>query len=184
VRSATGHQLLSPHFVSFHGDGTAPSWPGAYFDDAKNWALVSAIVGDPQAHVTHVFVAAPLRARLLAYADHAGVPAAVRMHAAELMQQPHGTLPHDDHFHVRIGCPPHQSGCVENPPMRARAGAAFASGRARRRGPPEPGRMDVTTPAPTHPALPPLPPPSRGSAPQGDEMPPASATIPVDDVDG
>ncbi len=105
VRSATGKQLLSPHFVPFRSDGTAPTWPGAYFDDAKNWALVAAIVGDPEARVTHVFVAAPLRARLLSYAEHAGAPQETRMRAAELMQQPRGTLPHDDHFHVRIGCP-------------------------------------------------------------------------------
>ncbi len=31
------------------------------------------------------------------------------------MIQPHGTLPHDDHFHVRIACPSNMSGCVENP---------------------------------------------------------------------
>ena len=29
---------------AFRGDGTAPSWPGALFDDARNWALVSAIL--------------------------------------------------------------------------------------------------------------------------------------------
>ena len=51
-----------------------PAGPGAYFDDAKNWALVAALVDDPEAHVTHLFVAAPLRARLLAYAERIGAP--------------------------------------------------------------------------------------------------------------
>ena len=87
VRSATGRQLMAPHFVSFRADGTAPTWPGAYFDDAKNWALVASLVGDAQAHVTHLFVASPLRARLLAFAEHAGAPQETRMRAAELMQQ-------------------------------------------------------------------------------------------------
>lgn len=32
--------------------------------------------------------------------------------------QPHGSLPHDDHFHVRIGCPAGQRACVENPAPR------------------------------------------------------------------
>ncbi|HEX3769618.1 MAG TPA: penicillin-insensitive murein endopeptidase, partial [Polyangiaceae bacterium] len=120
VRGASGKQLLAPHFVAFKADGTAPSWPGAYFDDAKNWTLVSSMVADPEANVTHVFVASWIRARLLAYAERAGTPAALRMRAAELMQQPRGALPHDDHFHVRIGCPPHQSSCIENPSARAR----------------------------------------------------------------
>src|SRR5580693_2291003 len=118
VRGGNGRQLLSRQFVAFRGDGTAASWPGAYFDDAKNWLLVSALVSDPEAHVTHLFVAAPLRARLLAYAERMGAPASVRMRAAELLQQPHGALPHDDHFHVRIGCPSRMSSCIENPAVR------------------------------------------------------------------
>ena len=115
VRSSAGKELLPAHFVAFHGDGSAPTWPGAYFDDARNWALVASLVEDPEAHVTHVFVAAPLRARLLSYAERVGAPMAIRVHAAEVMQQPRGALPHDDHFHVRIGCPAHMHGCIENP---------------------------------------------------------------------
>jgi penicillin-insensitive murein endopeptidase len=121
VRGSTGHQLLASHFVQFRGDGTAISWPGAYFDDAKNWSLVAAMLGDEPAHVTHIFVAAPLRARLLAYAERVGAPLTLRVRAAEIMQQPHGALPHDDHFHVRIACPGHMSGCVENPMVHVHA---------------------------------------------------------------
>jgi penicillin-insensitive murein endopeptidase len=79
--------------------------------------LVQAMVTDPEAHVTHLFIAAPLRARLLAYAERIGAPANVRMRAAEVLQQPHGALPHDDHFHVRIGCPSNMRECVENPSL-------------------------------------------------------------------
>ncbi len=118
IRSQTHHPLYSDHMVSFRGDGTAPSWPGAIFDDARNWALVSAIVQDPHARVTYIFVAAPLRARLLAFAQHIGAPLAVRNRAAELMVQPRGSLPHDDHFHVRIGCPSGMNACVELPTPR------------------------------------------------------------------
>jgi penicillin-insensitive murein DD-endopeptidase len=119
VRNAAGTQLLESHFVRFKGDGTAVGWPGAYFDEPKNWALVSSLLSDPQAHVTHIFISAPLRGRLLGYAEKIGALSALRMRAAEILQQPHGTLPHDDHFHVRIGCPPHMSGCVENPFVRS-----------------------------------------------------------------
>jgi penicillin-insensitive murein endopeptidase len=115
MRSQTGKALYAEHFVAFAGDGTAASWPGAYFDDAKNWALVSALVTDPFAHVSHIFVATPLRARLMAYAERMGVPLSVRVRASEVMAQPHGALPHDDHFHVRISCPSGMTGCVENP---------------------------------------------------------------------
>jgi penicillin-insensitive murein endopeptidase len=157
VRTAAGKQLFESHFVPFRADGTAASWPDAYFDDAKNWALVAAMLTDPEARVTHIFVAAPLRARLLTYAEKNGVAPALRLHAAEIMQQPHGTLPHDDHFHVRIGCPAGMTECVENPAARARtvraADPALAHGR---RGPithaPAGNATFVmpVTPAPSH----------------------------------
>jgi penicillin-insensitive murein endopeptidase len=189
VRSASGRQLLPKHFVQFRGDGTSAAWPGAYFDDAKNWLLVQAMVTDPEAHVTHLFVAAPLRARLLAYAERIGAPANVRMRAAEVLQQPHGALPHDDHFHVRIGCPSHMSACVENPAARQHHGAAMiAHGR---RG--TTGHGGLVTPAPTaHGANPPpqASPPPAVTEPGDDEpgtepdVPPASMRVPIDDVDG
>lgn len=185
VRSASGKPLLPSRFVAFRGDGSAVGWPGAQFDDAKNWALVAAMIGDSQAHVTHLFVAAPLRARLLQYAERTGAPAQLRMRAAEVMQQPHGSLPHDDHFHVRIGCPPHMGGCVENP-MAARAHHAphgavpFARGRrgsaARTIVTPAPTRAPVE-PAPAPPAAPVDPEPSP-------DAPPAVMSAPIDDVDG
>lgn len=150
VRAASGKQLLESHFVPFRADGTAASWPGAYFDDAKNWALVAAFLTDPDARVTHVFVAAPLRARLLAYAEKNGVSPALRLRAAEILQQPRGTLPHDDHFHVRIGCPAHMSECIENPAVRVHVTEpALAHGR---RGPITHGPHDFepVAAAPSH----------------------------------
>jgi penicillin-insensitive murein endopeptidase len=190
IKSAGGRQLLPSRFVQFRGDGTAASWPGAYFDDAKNWLLVSALVSDPEAHVTHLFVAAPLRARLLAYAERIGAPASVRVRAAEVLQQPHGALPHDDHFHVRIGCPSHMSGCVENPSMRAHHPPSLGA-HGRKAPPPRP----VVTPAPTGhgpppsqlPSLPPAPTtqPSQGQdEPDEPDAPPMSMPAPIDDVDG
>jgi penicillin-insensitive murein endopeptidase len=115
VRNLQGKPLLAEHFVAFRGDGSAPSWPGAAFDDARNWALVRSLLTDPEAHVTHIFVAMPLRARLLAYAAKSGAPPELRNRAALTMLQPHGALPHDDHFHVRISCPSWQRECVEVP---------------------------------------------------------------------
>jgi len=115
VEDSRGRQLFAEHMVPFRGDGTSAVWPGAKFDDAKNWALVAAVLEDPAARVTHIFVSSPLRQRLLAFAAHAGVAEGLRTRAAFAMVQPHGTLPHDDHFHVRIACPGGMSGCIENP---------------------------------------------------------------------
>ena len=182
VRTVRGRQLLAPHFVQFRGDGTAPTWPGALFDDAKNWALVASMVADPEAHVTHLFIASPLRARLLAFAERTGAPASVRLRAAEVLQQPRGALPHDDHFHVRIGCPPHMSGCVENPAPRALPHAPAPLATRRRRASPS---RALVTPAPT----PNVPAPAPAPAPVVDEPAnepdaPAVLPAPIDDVDG
>jgi penicillin-insensitive murein endopeptidase len=203
IRTSTGKPLMPTHFVAFQGDGTARTWPGAYFDDARNWALVASMLADPEAHVTHVFVAAPLRARLLAYADHVGAPAQLRMRAAELMQQPRGALPHDDHFHVRIGCPARMSGCIENPMMRPRKPELLAHGRrggaAHGASPAGATAATLAEPAaraPSH--LHPLPgegnaPPSEQPAAPGapaapepttPDAPPATLATPIDDVDG
>jgi penicillin-insensitive murein endopeptidase len=114
--------------VAFTGEGTAPSWPGAHFDEARNWALVSSIVSDPHARVTHIFVATPIRERLLAYAAKIGASPAIRSKVAEVLAQPHGALPHDDHFHVRIACPSGMDKCIEQPLAKHHGhGAALAS---------------------------------------------------------
>jgi penicillin-insensitive murein endopeptidase len=115
VQDAHGRQLFAEHMVAFRGDGTSAVWPGAHFDDAKNWALVAAVLDDPAARVTHIFVSSPLRQRLLAFAAHNGVAEGLRTRAAFAMVQPRGTLPHDDHFHVRIACPAGMTACIENP---------------------------------------------------------------------
>jgi penicillin-insensitive murein endopeptidase len=195
IHSQKGQPLYSDHFVPFKGDSTAPSWPGAYFDDARNWALVSSLVNDPHARITYIFVATPIRARLLAYAERIGAPLATRSHAAELMAQPRGSLPHDDHFHVRIGCPPDSAGCIELPTMaRGKRLARDPVGHVRI-GPG--GAPSSASSAGGARAIPPTNPPPPAAAPVAedhddprspevtpDEAPPASWTSPIDDVDG
>jgi penicillin-insensitive murein endopeptidase len=195
IKSQTGRPLYSDHFVPFKGDGTAPSWPGAYFDDARNWALVSALLGDPHARITYLFVATPIRARLLAYAERVGAPLSVRSHAAELMAQPRGSLPHDDHFHVRIACPPDSRGCIELPTVTkkriARGPVAHVTiGPGGGAGPHAPSGQTHGIPSsnpPPRDAVPDAPDPEDGASPKAspeDEAPPAAWTAPIDDVDG
>ena len=196
VRSQTGKPLLADHFVQFKGDGTAVSWPGAFFDDARNWALVAALVTDGVARVSHLFVATPLRARLLSYAERIGAPMHVRVRASEVMAQPHGALPHDDHFHVRIGCPANMPGCIEDPTAKK---ARFArvpvphgrnhSGIANAHTAPSPSPTPTPTPSPTPTPTPtptpsptPMPAPTQGM-PSTDRLDDAPAMM-IDDVDG
>jgi penicillin-insensitive murein endopeptidase len=162
IKNTANKPIYGDHLVSFLPDGTAPSWPGARFDDARNWALVASLVGDGRAHITHIFVATPIRARLLEYAAKIGAPHDLRVRASQLMAQPRGSLPHDDHFHVRIACPAGMKKCVELPKRRAPRGAvahghssAAHAGHASSR-PPAPASRSAgkpeSTPAPARPS--------------------------------
>src|SRR5262249_52734313 len=75
----------------------------------------------PHHAVRQIFIYAPLRARLLAYASKVGAPRELRLKAARAMMQPVNALPHDDHFHIRISCPADQVdlGCLDLPLWRA-----------------------------------------------------------------
>jgi len=113
LRNPADKPLLPARFVTFSPRGEATDLAGAVFDDARNWALVEALVDDREARVSHIFVARHIRARLLRYAELRGVPSELRQRAADVMMQP-SQAAHDDHFHVRIGCPPDQGRkCVE-----------------------------------------------------------------------
>jgi len=105
--------ILPLRFVAFSAAGSAPAMPGAIFDDARNWALIEALVDDPFARVSYIFVAAHIRTRLLRYAEQMGVSSALRQRVAEVMMQPRRAV-HDDHFHIRVACPREQHRtCVE-----------------------------------------------------------------------
>jgi penicillin-insensitive murein endopeptidase len=95
------------HMVSFDDDGVA--WRDGrrlHFDTARNWALVRALLTDPEAQVVRVFISTALRARLLDYATWTREPPELVAHAAEVLAQPGDSEAHDDHMHVRIAPPP------------------------------------------------------------------------------
>lgn len=162
VKNAAGKPIYGDHMVAFVGDGTAPTWPGAHFDDARNWALVAAILGDGHAKVTHIFVATPIRERLLAYAAKIGASPMIRSRAAEVLAQPRGSLPHDDHFHVRIGCPAGMDKCIEQPTVKRHIGAHGAI--ASHGHPAHPSHSASAGLASRAPASTPAPAPARGAA--------------------
>lgn len=137
VRSsgARGVPVQLDDYVRF--DGRGRSYDGAYvFDTARNWALVRVLLGDPHAHVERIFVSTPLRALLLRHAVASGAPGATVDQAARTLAQPARVSPHDNHFHVRIGCPRGDRAChagVFNfTPTRRRVVRAAARARSRR----------------------------------------------------
>ncbi len=131
VRSRQGKALIPDTLTQFRENGAAAHWKGAFFDEAKTWTFIQSLVSDPQARVTHIFIASHLRRRLLDHAAKLGVAAPVRLRAAGVMMQPHGSLPHDDHFHVRVACPHGQKVCVERPAVPKRAKSKKKLGRRR-----------------------------------------------------
>lgn len=132
---AAGHPVETRRFHHVRWDGRAGDALSLRFDDARNWELVKAWVTDPHARVQHIFIAAPLRTRLLVYARAHGTYLPVLQRASIAMKQPRHALPHDDHFHVRIACPGSQRDvCVSEPARRAATrGKKRATKRVRRR---------------------------------------------------
>jgi penicillin-insensitive murein endopeptidase len=89
------------------------------FDDARNWALVEALIEDIAAEVQWIFVSRGLKARLLAFALGAGREPEIVERAASMLHQPGDSAWHDDHFHVRIYCPAGEAGrhCLDTGPL-------------------------------------------------------------------
>ncbi|XXX75948.1 penicillin-insensitive murein endopeptidase [Sorangium sp. So ce134] len=114
VVNSRGKTLRTDRFVAFDDKGNAIGLPGARFDDMRNWAFVEALLQDRQAGVKYLFVTDALKARLLAYAAKKRVPAELRGRAAAAMMSPRDADLHNDHFHIRVTCPPSmRAACVE-----------------------------------------------------------------------
>jgi penicillin-insensitive murein DD-endopeptidase len=88
----------------------APKWtrdiPERYFDLARNWALVRALLTDPAIEVDRIFVSHRIRRWLLDYAEERGEPDDLRQRAALALRRPSNGESHDDHLHLRIKCSP------------------------------------------------------------------------------
>lgn len=91
----------------------------AYFDYEKNWQLIEALLTSDEAQVQWIFVSSGLKVRLLSYALAAGKDMDVIYRAAHVLHQPKDSAIHNDHFHVRIYCPPQNESvaCVQRRPI-------------------------------------------------------------------
>jgi penicillin-insensitive murein DD-endopeptidase len=107
--NAKGRAIALDRFVAFGADGVARDGSGLLFDDWRNWLLLEAWAQDRRAGLSHIFVATPLKHRLLAWAARRPAFRKRIDQVAALLKQPENAEPHDDHFHVRISCPKNQA---------------------------------------------------------------------------
>jgi penicillin-insensitive murein endopeptidase len=106
MRDQQGKSSRFWRFVTFGSEGVAQGALGTlYFDDARNWAVVSTMLRDPGARVQYVFVAQPIRTRLLMEGRRQAESDDFLRAAAAVMVEPRERHKHDNHFHVRIYCP-------------------------------------------------------------------------------
>lgn len=102
---------------------SAPAGPPLHprrFDLARNWALVKALVTDPEVPVQWIFIGRKLNRLLIRYAKRKREPPELIVRALRVMRQPGDASPHTDHFHVRIFCAPsdRKLGCNDRGPSR------------------------------------------------------------------
>ncbi|MBX7197498.1 MAG: penicillin-insensitive murein endopeptidase [Sandaracinaceae bacterium] len=179
LTDVAGRPVARDRFMTILPNGIAAADSHVRFDDGRNWALVSALVSDPKARVTHIFAVNYLRTRLLAYAARVGAPAALRAKVAEVMMQPHHALPHDDHFHVRVACPANSEQCIEWPISstgKSKGPAALAKTKPPKQ-PKPPTKKLLRARSTGHPSVQPLapatsaPPPAASIAPAPEPLP-------------
>lgn len=106
VTDEAGQPAVMPTLLPLDEQGRYEGEHGVFvFDVPKNWALVEGFLrwgGDGK--IQFIFVADWLRDQLIEYATAQGFDPAVIAKARALMRQPRATLPHNDHFHLRIFC--------------------------------------------------------------------------------
>src|SRR5262249_54768621 len=74
-----------------------------YFDTARNWLLVRALIEDRNSAVQRIFIAAPLKSLVIEWARSRGEPDWLIAKADAILGQPSDSTAHDDHMHVRVG---------------------------------------------------------------------------------
>jgi penicillin-insensitive murein endopeptidase len=115
----SGQSIEGSGFFAFDERGvSANAGRLAFFDTARNWALVRSLLTDPDAPVQWIFCADGIKARLLAYAAEHEPDAGVLLRASYVVHQPSYGNPHRDHFHVRIACTAEERarGCLDDGP--------------------------------------------------------------------
>ena len=87
-------------------------------DIELEWRLVRALLTSQDIGVQFLFVSRTVEALLVDYALSRGEPLELVLRAQSVMLQPGDSMPHDDHFHLRIACTPEEAlaGCMGGGP--------------------------------------------------------------------
>ena len=109
-----GDPFQPDHHMPYYGsDGRAVSAESPvpasqiderYFDLQRNWALIAALVSDPEVRVMRIFVSSRVRSWLIAYARVSAVPQDLLDRVQAVLYTARDAGSHQDHLHVRIGC--------------------------------------------------------------------------------
>lgn len=121
----TGDPAVPPHFITMNRSGKGSARNVGYsFDDARNWSLIEALMGQDVVPIQYIMVVMPLRERLLAEGERRGASPELLARVREVVGPRrtgrgrwarYGT--HDSHFHIRIYCSGEdRPRCRDNPP--------------------------------------------------------------------
>lgn len=101
-----GQPFVPPDLVALNEDGTWVRDDGQAFsfDTPRNWTLVKSLLANDGGALQYIFVSNGLKALLLDHARASGEPPELVAAADEILAQPGGALPHNDHFHLRVYC--------------------------------------------------------------------------------
>lgn len=106
--------VLLDRFVAFDAAGRARDGSGLRFDAPRNWGMIRALLENPEIEVRYLFITAGLEKLIVEHAERKHARRELVARAATAMQNPDDVIPHDDHVHVRIGCPKGgRGGCIE-----------------------------------------------------------------------
>ncbi len=103
VLDEDGASIPAPDLIEFDDDGRSHD-PPLQFDVPRNWALVRALLNDPEIKVQWLFISEGLKILLIEHAIEIDEPRELIDRAAKVLHQPTDAAPHDDHLHLRVGC--------------------------------------------------------------------------------
>jgi penicillin-insensitive murein endopeptidase len=117
MTDAQGRPHTPRDFVKFDRSGVSRS--RLRFDVRRNWTLVEALLGSTKAQVQWLLIHRSLKSLLLRHARAIGANPEIVRRAERVLHHPRRVLPHDDHLHVRIYCPPDDlaRGCEDTGPV-------------------------------------------------------------------
>lgn len=119
--SKTGKRITAPDLLAFDEQGKSldKRYPNLIFDAARNWTLAQALLQHPKGQIQYLFISNGLKQQLIEHAIKIKAPKALIERAKQVLKQPTDSLPHNDHFHLRITCPKVDRllGCVDRGPQ-------------------------------------------------------------------